>query len=231
MSNFIASIFKPEGMWKQGRFPLVVILAWLTLGLQPQPHYVSIGNIDVTSLIPPPPAPDSLATHAELDVVFQMETDRSPSEIEMGKSPPNSDIFEFARPVMGSWFTAENLPLTSDFFARIDANSAALLAKAKSAYPERRRPFLVDPRISAPLLRPEGSTYPSGHALTTEYRRRLLISVFPEKSAALQTRSQDIGWSRVIAGVHYPSDITAGRLLGVFFAGKLLENLEAKTAF
>ena len=42
-------------------------------------------------------------------------------------------------------------------------------------------------------------------------------------------RGREIGWDRVIGGVHHPSDITAGRVLGLAVARALLRNPDFQT--
>jgi acid phosphatase (class A) len=37
-------------------------------------------------------------------------------------------------------------------------------------------------------------------------------------------RGQEIGWDRVIAGVHFPSDVYAGRVLGQTLAQAMLKS-------
>jgi acid phosphatase (class A) len=44
-------------------------------------------------------------------------------------------------------------------------------------------------------------------------------------------RGREIGWSRVIAGVHYPSDLTAGRVLGMALARALLASPKFQEEF
>jgi hypothetical protein len=51
---------------------------------------------------------------------------------------------------------------------------------------------------------------------------RILAEIFPEKKERLLKRGLQVGEDRVIAGIHFPSDVAAGQKLGDAIADKLL---------
>ncbi len=57
-------------------------------------------------------------------------------------------------------------------------------------------------------------SYPSGHATVGAMMAILLAEMVPEQRVALFTRGWAYGDARVVSGVHFPSDIEAGRILG-----------------
>ena len=59
----------------------------------------------------------------------------------------------------------------------------------------------------------------------------LLAQIVPEKRDALFARGREYGENRVIDGVHYPSDIEAGRIDGTLVAAALMANPEFQKAF
>ena len=71
------------------------------------------------------------------------------------------------------------------------------------------------------------SSYPSRHAIVGWGLALLLVEVMPDCQDALVKRGYDIGWSRVIAGYHYPSDVQAGYVM----AACLLANMHNDTTF
>jgi undecaprenyl-diphosphatase len=78
----------------------------------------------------------------------------------------------------------------------------------------RERPFITHSAIecaSAPLDR---YSFPSGHTLHAVCFTLLTTSYFPEWAAALGALTLLIALSRVILGLHYPTDVAAGALLG-----------------
>jgi hypothetical protein len=56
-------------------------------------------------------------------------------------------------------------------------------------------------------------SYPSGHATQAFYVAGKLSEVFPELKNQLYELAEMIGQSRIDRGVHFPSDIAAGKLL------------------
>jgi undecaprenyl-diphosphatase len=78
----------------------------------------------------------------------------------------------------------------------------------------RERPYITHSAIecaSAPLDR---YSFPSGHTLHAVSFTLVLASYFPEWTAALVGLTLLIALSRVILGLHYPTDVAAGAALG-----------------
>jgi hypothetical protein len=87
----------------------------------------------------------------------------------------------------------------------------------------RARPSQVCPTLYPPIPVPGHAAYPAGHAVIANLTAACLKDVTkgpegaPSKSTyeeALDLLAEDIGLNRVIAGLHYRSDITAGAKLG-----------------
>jgi acid phosphatase (class A) len=55
----------------------------------------------------------------------------------------------------------------------------------------------------------------------------VLAEIFPEQRDALLARAAHAGWGRVLAGVHYPTDVVAGKLL----AAAVVAELKKSAAF
>ena len=78
----------------------------------------------------------------------------------------------------------------------------------------RERPYITHSAIecaSAPLDR---YSVPSGHTLHAVCFTLLMMSYFPEWGGALAAFTLLIALSRVILGLHYPTDVAAGAALG-----------------
>ena len=78
----------------------------------------------------------------------------------------------------------------------------------------RLRPFEQHPGLVIPVFTATDFSYPSGHSSGSELQARILSLLFPDHAAALMNKARLIADSRVVAGVHYESDIEAGRQLG-----------------
>jgi undecaprenyl-diphosphatase len=79
----------------------------------------------------------------------------------------------------------------------------------------RERPYITHSAIecaSAPLDR---YSFPSGHTLHAVSFTVLLASYLPEWTGPLAVLTLLIALSRVILGLHYPTDVAAGAALGV----------------
>src|SRR5262249_51952858 len=83
------------------------------------------------------------------------------------------------------------------------------------------RPLVADARVK-PLFEESDAGYPSGHALRGQMFALVLSELAPDNADALLARGREIGWSRVVGGVHFPSDVSAGRTLGQALAREML---------
>jgi acid phosphatase (class A) len=52
----------------------------------------------------------------------------------------------------------------------------------------------------------------------------VLAEMIPEKKEALYKRIQDDGYSRIVSGAHFRSDVYAGNVAGAAIAASLLSN-------
>ena len=84
---------------------------------------------------------------------------------------------------------------------------------SKYAY-NRPHPSQVDPTIK-PVVMPSASpSYPSEHASAAAAAAAVLAYLFPDQAAMVAGMADQAGWSRVAAGVAFPSDVVAGWDLG-----------------
>jgi acid phosphatase (class A) len=93
---------------------------------------------------------------------------------------------------------------------QISADSYYFSEKLKKDF-FRDRPFVYMSDISPCVKKEVTAAYPSGHASLSKLEALVLSDIFPERSERLNKRSLEIGYHRVLAGVHHPSDIEAGR--------------------
>ena len=64
-------------------------------------------------------------------------------------------------------------------------------------------------------------SYPSGHSTYGATTGFLLAAMMPEKRGAIYARINDYAHSRMVAGVHFRSDVEAGKLYGTAIAAAL----------
>lgn len=76
------------------------------------------------------------------------------------------------------------------------------------------------PPQRAPI--PDVGSFPSGHTLHATMAAVVVAQLLPVLAMGFATVAILIGLSRVVLGVHYPSDVLAGATLGAVFASVLV---------
>jgi acid phosphatase (class A) len=183
------------------------------------------GSIDGVAVVGGPPSADVTAAEAA--------TVRGPwSEERVARAQADNrfDAFSALAPVMGEEFTADAYPLTDTVFDRMLTPLGAAINLAKDRY-ARDRPFEMDAAVRTCIepsdgLRASGA-YPSGHAAFGWAWALVLAELVPSRADAILQRGRDYGDSRVVCGLHYPSDVEAGRTI----AAAALARLHADPAF
>jgi acid phosphatase (class A) len=185
-----------------------------------QHFYFDPSSVDLSRILAPPPLPDSPAGKADLQAVLDAQRTRTPAEVASAEADAQISIFRFAD-VMGSGFKPENLPFATTFFAHVVSDGRHPIDIVKAHF-NRPRPFVADPEVKPIVHEPANASYPSGHATFAYLAAILLANMVPEKTAAIFERAALFAHNRVVAGVHYPTDVEAGRICGSVIGNVLL---------
>ena len=59
----------------------------------------------------------------------------------------------------------------------------------------------------------------------------LLANMVPEKRSELFARGWDYGQSRVVGGVHFPTDVESGRIEATAMVALMMQNADFRTDF
>jgi acid phosphatase (class A) len=171
------------------------------------------------ALLPAPPSEDSATTREELAQLHTLQMQRSPAQLARAKADAaEENVFAFST-VLGPQFTAEQFPLATQLFDRLMQTEKAAVREAKD-YWHRQRPYALDPTLT-PCANASNGSYPSGHATVAYMDAALLAQMLPERHDALFERAADFARNRLVCGVHYPSDVEAGKTLGTVLAALL----------
>ena len=198
-------------------------LLCLALGAAEKP-FVTANDFEFQSIIGDPPADDSAQHRQEVDAMLALQAARTAADEARCKSEVKVDPFIFSQ-VVGDAFSEKDLPKTAKLFTEITGETTAISTVAKNRW-GRVRPPLAEPRIQPCVPLEKSGSYPSGHAARGIVWATILSEVFPEKREAIMSRGKLIGQDRVIAGMHYPSDVAAGQKLGAAIAKKMLASEE-----
>lgn len=188
-------------------------------------------EINLLNLLPPPPANDSAQTKAEIGQVLTIQVTRTPEMEARAVADQEENVWRFSDVIDNPKFTKDNLPKFSAFFDRVVETEGAVVDPAKDVW-KRPRPHLLYPELVKPVVKlSKSGSYPSGHTTVGTLMGVVLSNMLPEKRDVIMHRAWEFGWNRVIGGIHYPSDIEAGRIAGVTIASTIMSHDEYKTEF
>ena len=96
---------------------------------------------------------------------------------------------------------------------------ALALYKALKRWTRRPRPFASDVRIRAWVAPLDEFSFPSGHTLHAVAFTLVALAHYPVLAWLLIPFSAGVAASRVVLGLHYPSDVLAATVVGSGLAG------------
>lgn len=180
-------------------------------------------------LLPAPPAEGTASYEADRQA-FLTTRDEPPARKAQATADANLHFAaasaNFAE-ALGVQVDAARTPHLAMLLQRSLTDAALGTYEAKDHY-KRVRPFVVfnqgscTPQEEA-FLRGDGS-YPSGHSAIGWTWALIMTELAPDRSTALLARGLDFGQSRVICGVHWQSDVSAGRVIAAGVVARLHAN-------
>jgi acid phosphatase (class A) len=79
--------------------------------------------------------------------------------------------------------------------------------------------------------RTNSGAYPSGHATVGTLMGIVLSNMLSEKRAQIMARAWEFGRNRLVGGIHFASDIEAGRIAGTVIEQTISTHLDFKLEF
>ncbi|MDR3135353.1 MAG: phosphatase PAP2 family protein [Deltaproteobacteria bacterium] len=174
------------------------------------------------NFLPPPPTEDSPDFFRDVAVYWQNATKKDEDRFRQASVDANFDdnwptLFEKA---FGLAINKKSTPFTYELLNRATADSSTAYDDVKAKY-QRKRPFVYFNQPFGTTCQPaeEGSirnsgSYPSGHVANAWLIALILSEVSPGSQEAVMARGLDYGFSQVICGSHWTSDVEAARYLG-----------------
>jgi len=169
----------------------------------------------IEKIRPKPPAMDEASTQAELKVLHEIENVRTPNRARQAAVDANDMSMFLFRTIFGEQFNKGLLPKTAGLSDDLCGDSNLMSAALKNSYPTpRRRPFLEDKSLKLacdPTPIYYQPSFPSGHSFVGTLQALALIAMVPEREQEIRKRVEQYTENRLVCGVHFPSDVAAGR--------------------
>lgn len=188
--------------------------------------YLEASALDGKAILAPPPAPDSAygkADRAVFDETRALQgSERWKTAIQDNDLWGGGALKRFSC-AMGVDLGERETPVTYRMLHRIELDVRTIGTPAKD-YFDRKRPLIGN---DAPICVPRedwmktNASYPSGHSMTAWAWALILTELSPGKADPLLKLGRESGDSRVVCGVHFQSDVEAGRVLGSAMVARL----------
>jgi membrane-associated phospholipid phosphatase len=204
--------------------PATLVIATLTLAngllaqVEPQAGQWKTWIIMSGSALRLPAPPDSADTTTEIAWIKQTTANLSASDLAQIR------FWDAGAPGYRWMQLAEQLAVSEGLPTPLQTRALALVAAAiydatvatwdsKYTY-NRPHPSQIDSTVTTVVAPTASPSYPSEHASTAAAAAAVLVYLFPDQATTVKEMADQAGWSRIIAGVAFPSDVVAGTDLG-----------------
>jgi len=173
--------------------------------------YLTGVTADFVAIFAAPPERDSPATRRELDELLELQKSRTAAEVAAAQADRKTDIQRFYGALGFPVGAHPDLPLLRALAEDVEDDTRPYVRAAKEKF-RRLRPYEIEPRMEPCIDHVRGDlSYPSGHASFGYVMAYLLRDMVPERESQLMARADDFARQRMVCGVHFRSDIEAGR--------------------
>jgi membrane-associated phospholipid phosphatase len=204
--------------------PATLVIATLTLTtglfaqIEPQAGQWKTWIITSGSAFRLPAPPDSADTATEIAWIKQTTANLNASDLAQIR------FWDAGAPGYRWMQLAEQLAVSEGLPTPLQTRALTLVAAAiydatvatwdsKYTY-NRPHPSQTDSTVTTVVAPTASPSYPSEHASTAAAAAAVLAYLFPDQATTVKEMADQAGWSRIIAGVAFPSDVVAGTDLG-----------------
>lgn len=159
-----------------------------------------------------PPAKGSRAQKKDEAELRKRQAERTPADCARANTEVHANLDHLFGPINGP-LTAEEVEPLKDFFEKIRNDADFYIQTLKKEFP-RERPFVYMKDLEPCVPKELTGAYPSGHATISKLEAMILGDLYPRRKSAFLARADVIAGDRVLAGMHHPTDIQAGKMLG-----------------
>lgn len=204
-----------------------IVAGFLVNELNDGPHFLN-GDVNTfAASFDPPTAPDSPATRTELDALLAIQAARTRDQTESARADRKTEIYQFYAVLGLPPEHSSELREVRRLAERVEDDVRVHVRAVKERF-RRLRPYEIEPRLEPCIGDVRGDlSYPSGHAAYGYAMADLLSRMVPERRQDLEARADEFARQRMMCGVHFRSDLEAGRLAAM----RLLDEIAATPEF
>jgi acid phosphatase (class A) len=174
--------------------------------------FLDAKTIPGSDAVKPVPQPDSPTEKRDVKELLELQENRTKADCARAVTEVPLSFKGFFGPPFGPLGDADAARL-APFFEQVEGDIHMAVWNVKDHF-KRPRPFAAHKEIHPCVKLEDSASYPSGHAAISRTFARVLGELAPTRAAAFMTRADQIAHDRTLGGVHYPSDIEAGKALG-----------------
>ncbi len=186
-------------------------------GPPPAQGYLAKGAApDATRILTPPPAVGSLADKADRAAFNDTRKLEGHPRWSMATSDAVTSpaaILEDFSCAIGVDLDASNAPTVLEVLSRVSRDVRPVIDPPKDLF-ARKRPFVGGKShicVTRDASLEASFSYPSGHSTASWASALVLAELAPDRATEILMRARAYAESRVVCGVHFPSDLEAGR--------------------
>lgn len=181
--------------------------------------YLDAKDVPFATLLPAAPVDGGALTRGEIDLMLALRAEAKLDSEARAKSEDTFTPWTFAD-VLGPNFAASKMPKTRALMEQVERDTHAVTELAKQNW-GRKRPPLQDPQLTPWVPTPKSASYPSGHATRAIVFASVLAELAPEHKDHLMARARLVALDRVLAQIHFPTDVASGMGLGYDIVDRL----------
>lgn len=185
---------------------------------------------NLINIIPPPPATGSISYLNDITISKATFFNKNKSRYELATKDAVWSVGGFSNSfsnAFGITIDKKNTPATYEIIRQI-LNYADKITIPIKGYYKITRPFhyFHEKSCTPNEQNSLNGAYPSGHTTAGWALALTLSEINPERTNKLMKRGYDFGQSRVVCGVHWPSDVSSGYLSGAILFSELQTSKE-----